>query len=577
MKKLSLFIVLIALYSCNSSTSKQFEFAGGSVKMCLENEPFTYISYEVQDVNASTILSQVMQGLVSLDVENSKIIPQIAKSWKISDDGLTYSFILRDDIYFHEHELFSSKSDRLLTATDVVATVEKICTKTDMNEATNAYDLIFKNQLKGAEDFYSGKARSISGLTSENDKITITLENKDDNFLYKLASIQMAILPKKLIDKDLLNDVIGTGPFRFSTIESEEISRIILVKNEDYYEQDENGCALPYIDSLEFFVQNRKLEQLDMFENNKVDLILGLPTSRITKMLEGRIEDFNSTPPKLLLFKNPQLVTNYYFFNMSDPRFEDPRVRQAFNYAIDRDKIGREVLRNQYDELGYYGIVPPIQKDFRGYDFKNVKSSGYTFDPAKAKKLLAEAGYPKGEGFGSITLRFNIGDINSAVADEFAQQIFQTLGINVNIDGSTFEQLNEDATAGRGDVFRTAWAADYPNPETFLNNFYGKHIPKGETVLSTINQSKYMNPKFDQLFEQAKRADNIVDKMNLFSKAEIELLKNPPIIPLWYNGDMQIVYSYIRNLKFNSLGTLNFKKVYIKEWTAEEYQNNLNK
>lgn len=577
MKKLSLIIVLIALYSCDSSTSKQFEHAGGSIKMCLENDPFTYISYEVQDVNASTILSQVMQGLVSLDVENSKIIPQIAKSWKISEDGLSYTFVLRDDIYFHEHDLFSSKSDRLVAVTDVIATIEKICTKTDMNEATNAYDLIFKNQLKGAEAFFAGKAKSISGLQANNEKLTITLENKDDNFLYKLASVQMSILSEKLIDKDLLNDVVGTGPFRFSTIESEEITRIILVKNQDYYEQDENGCALPYLDSLEFFVQNRKLEQLDMFENNKVDLILGLPTSRITKMLEGRIEDFNSNPPKLLLFKNPQLVTNYYFFNMSDPRFEDPRVRQAFNYAIDRDKIGREVLRNQYDELGYYGIVPPIQKDFRGYDFKSVKSSGYSFDPVKAKKLMAEAGYPKGEGFGSITLRFNIGDINSAVADEFAQQIFQTLGINVNIDGSTFEQLNEDATNGRGDVFRTAWAADYPNPETFLNNFYGKNIPKGNALASAINQSKYSNPKFDQLFEQAKRADNIVDKMNLFSKAEIELLKNPPIIPLWHNGDMQIVYSYIRNLQFNSLGTLNFKTVYIKEWTAEEYQNNLNK
>lgn len=577
MKKLSLIIVLIALFSCDKSTTKQFEYAGGSVKMCLENDPFTYISYEVQDVNASSVLSQVMQGLVGLDVQTSKIIPQIAKDWKVSDDGLTYTFTLRDDVYFHEHELFSSKSDRLLNFEDVLATFEKICSKTDLNEATNAYELIFKGQLKGADDFFNKKATSITGLKAENKKLTIKLNNKDDNFLYKLASIQMAILPKKLIDKDLLNDVVGTGPFMFSTIESTEITRIILVKNQDYYEQDENGCALPYLDSLEYFVQNRKLEQLDMFENNKVDLILGLPTSRITKMLEGRIEDFNSSPPKLLLFKNPQLVTNYYIFNMSDPRFENPKVRQAFNYAIDRDKIGREILRNQYDELGYYGIVPPIQKDFRGYDFKSVKANGYTFDPVKAKKLMAEAGYPKGEGFGSLTLRFNIGDINSAVADEFAQQIFQILGINVNIDGSTFEQLNEDATIGRGDVFRTAWAADYPNPETFLNIFYGKHISKDTTVFSNINQSKYVNPKFDQLFEQAKIADNIVEKMNLFSKAEIELLKNPPMIPLWYNGDMQIVYSYVRNLHFNSLGSFDFKTVYKKEWTAEEYQKNLSK
>ncbi len=577
MKKISLFLILIALFSCNKSNNKQYEYAGGSVKLCLENEPFTYVTYEVQDVNAQSVLSQVMQGLVSLDAKSMKIIPQIAKSWKMTEDGLNYTFNLRNDVYFHEHELFSSKSDRLLTAEDIIATFEKICSKTDLGDATNAYDLIFKGQLKGADDFFNKKTKSIVGLKADKNNLTITLNSKDDNFLYKLASIQMAIMSKKLIDKNLLNDVVGTGPFSFNKIESKEINSIILLKNQDYYEQDANGCALPYIDSLVFFVQNRKLEQLDMFENNKVDLILGLPTSRITKMLEGRIEDFNSNPPKLLLFKNPQLVTNYYIFDMSDPRFANPKVRQAFNYAIDRDKIGREILRNQYDELGFHGIVPPIQNDFRGYDFKSVKSNGYSFDPAKAKRLMAEAGYPGGAGFGSITLRFNIGDINSAIADEFAQEIFQTLGVNVNIDGSTFEQLNEDATYGRGDVFRTAWAADYPNPETFLNNFYGKHISKDSTNFSAINQSKYVNPKFDQLFEQAKRSDNIVEKMSLFSKAEIELLKNPPFIPLWYNGDMQIVYSYVRNIHFNSLGTFDFKTVYIKPWTSEEYQKNLGK
>src|SRR5690606_18759916 len=107
------------------------------------------------------------------------------------------------------------------------------------------------------------------------------------------------------------------------------------------------------------------------------------------------------------------------------PRFQDPRVRQAFNYAINKNKLGREVLRDQYDELGIYGVVPPITKDFRGYNFNQVKNFGYSYDPEKARKLLAAAGYPGGEGFGSITLRFNIGDVNSAVADEFAQQIFQ--------------------------------------------------------------------------------------------------------------------------------------------------------
>jgi ABC-type oligopeptide transport system substrate-binding subunit len=346
---------------------------------------------------------------------------------------------------------------------------------------------------------------------------------------------------------------------------------VVLLKNEDYYLKDKDGNALPYLDKLEFVFENRKLEQLDMFENHETDLILGLPTSRIAKMLEGRIGDFNSKPPVLVMYDNPLLSTQYYFFNMSDPRFKDPRVRQAFNYAIDREKIGRDVLRNQYNELGYYGIVPPIYSIFKGYDFDKIKEVCYSYDPEKAKKLLAEAGYPNGEGFGSVNLRFNIDEKHSAVADEFAQQIFQNLNINVNIDGSSFDQKDADGASGNGQIFRSAWYGDYANPETFLINFYGKLVPSDPSVPSTINQSRYSNPLFDHFFETAKNSDRKPEAMENYAKAERILMQDPPIIPLWYMGDIQIVYSNVRNLHFNALNMFVFKDVYKKDWTEEEY------
>ena len=575
MKLSSVILLLAIVLSCNSNTKKEFEFAGGTITMCLENDPFTFIPFEADDYNSAEVLRQIMEGLVGFDAQSAKITPQIASEWKVSDNRLVYSFTLRNDIFFHTHADLSSTEDRTLTAKDVVATFHKICSKNSNGNATSGYNLIFKETLKGADEYFQGKAKTITGIKTKGNVITLTLLNKDDNFLAKLASVQASILPKKLIDKDVLTDMIGTGPFMFNGQTKEEQTKISLIKNLEYYEVSANGCKLPYLDGIDFVIENRKLEQLNMFENKDIDLILGLPTSRITKMLEGRIEDFNASPPKLLLIKNPILVTNYYFFNMKDPRFQDPRVRQAFNYAINKNKLGREILRDQYDELGIYGVVPPIVKDFRGYGFGQVKNYGYSFDPERAKKLLADAGYPNGEGFGSVTLRFNIGDINSAVADEFSHQIYQVLGINVNIDGSSFEQLNEDALNGKGDIFRTAWAADYPNPETFLNKFYGKHITGDTTEHSAINPAKYVNSQFDAYFEQAKQADKISEKMTLYSKAEIELLKNPPIIPLWYNGDLQIVHANVRNLHFNSLGIFDFKEVYKKDWTKEEYQKSI--
>lgn len=382
----------------------------------------------------------------------------------------------------------------------------------------------------------------------------------------------MSIHAKEIIDAKLISDIIGTGPFIFSQYKTDETPELILVKNEEYYLKSSEGEQLPYLDSVRFIIENRKLEQLDLFESQKIDLIIGLPTSKIKKIVEGRLSDFNSVPPSLVLYKNPLLMTNYLFFDMTDPRFENPKVRQAFNYAFNRQKLGRDVLKNQYEDLGNYGIVPPISKIFKGYDFNSVKKVSYSYNPEKAKKLLAEAGYPEGKGFGTVNLRFHIGEINSEVADEFSQQIFQVLGINVNIDGSSFEQLNKDMEEGNGDIFKTSWIADYPNPENFLVCFLSSNQPNKLENKTGLNFSKYNSKVFDDLYNAAANENKVGKKLQLYSEAEIELMKNPPIIPLWYSGDLQLSHSYVRNMRFNPLNIFDFRHVYIKEWTAEEYQ-----
>ena len=575
MKKNFFILLLVSILISCSTDSKKFEFAGGSITMAIDNQPATFIPREVTDYYSASVLNQIMEGLVSLDPKDLKIKPQIALDWKISDNGLTYEFEIRKGILFHPHALFTSEASRELKPRDVELSIEMACKKNDNGISPHAFSFVYKDNLVGAIDYNEGRSKSIKGLKISDSKLTMKLIKKDDNFLNKLANICAGITSEIIHNGDAENDLIGTGPFLFSENKQGNPASMILLKNEDYYLNDEDGNALPYLDSITFIFQNRKLDQLEMFENQQTDLIIGLPTSRITKMLEGRINDFNSVnskPPLLVMYNNPLLLTNYYFFNMTDERFSNIKVRQAFNYAIDKEKLGRDVLRNQYYELGYYGIVPPISKNFKGYNFKSIKDVSYSFDPDKARKLLAEAGYPNGKGFGSVNLRFNIDDIHSAVADEFAQQIFQVLNINVNIDGSTFEQKDQDASQANGDIFRSAWAGDYANPETFLSNFYGKSVPVDKTQLSRINQSRYVNSIFDNLFEQARNSVKKTDALALYSKAEKVLMQNPPIIPLWYNGDIQIVYSNVRNLHFNALNMFMFKEVYKKEWTEEEYQ-----
>ena len=567
MKLVSVFLLILILTSC-SSDKKQFEYAGGSFKMALDNTPSTFIAREVNDIYSFELLSQVMEGLVSFNADDLSLQPQIAEKWSINSDGTVFTFTIRDDVYFHENPVFGSMEDRKLTVDDVLFTFEKACKPNAEGNPTAAYLFLLANQVKGAKEYYEGKAKSISGIKVKKNKVEITLINPDQTYINKLANLSASIVSRKIVEADKETDVVGTGPFCFTKPTEEET--YVLLKNQDYYMVDNKGNALPYLDSVVFYVQTRKLEQLEMFEQGKTLLISGLPTSRITEMLEGRISDFNAQPPLKELYNNPLLTTQYYFFNMNDPRFRDVRVRKAFNYAIERKRLADNVLRNQYYEYGIYGITPPINSVFKGYNFSEIKKYGYDFNPELAKQLLAEAGYPGGKGFGSVDLRLDISDLNTAVAEELADQIYQTLGINVNIDGSNFEQRNEDGNMGRGDMFRTAWVADYSSPETFLGNFYGKLVPKEKDMPSSGNQSRYVNPLFDKYFEQGRSADQ-KRRLELFSKAEIELMKDPPIIPLWYANDFTLSYSRVRNLKNNPMEFLDLRRVYIKEWTKEEY------
>ncbi len=566
-----LLLATLVIASCGKN-KPQFEHAGGVFSMCLDATPTTFIARDIGDYYSATFTNHVLEGLISLDSKTLRPKAQLAKSFSVSSDGLEYAFVLRKDVLFHPNKAFANDEERMFVAEDVVATFEKVCTKSDLGEAPIAYTLIFDNNVLGANEFMDGKAKSISGITIKENVVTIKLIAPDLNFMNKLAMISAAISAKEVVEQKLESTLCGTGPFMYDPSLAKNAERLVLAKNTEYYLYDKQGNALPYLDSVVFYIENRKLEQLDMFEKGVTQIIIELPPSRITEMLEGKIADFSSIPPKYLLNDQAQLNTQYYGFNMTEPKFKDIRVRQAFNYAVDRNKIIRESLKGQAYEVGIFGIVPPISSYFRAYDFTAVKGASYSYDPVKAKALLAEAGYPNGAGFGSIDLLVNVGDIHTAVAEEFSKQIKATLNINVNFSGTTFEIKNNEANMARGQLYKLAWAADYLSPETFLFNFYGKLVPDSTDKPSPTNQTRYNNPAFDIYFEKGKAAKSEREQYAYYSKAEQELMKDPPIIVLWYAGVNEIMQSQVRNLKRSPLQMIDLKEVYFKEWTKEEYQ-----
>lgn len=564
-------LFLITLFSSCEEKTKTYEYAGGKFSLALVNEPTTLIARDVNDLYSSMVIQQVLEGLVALCPNSLEPIPAIAESWEVLDDGKTYKFKIKDNIYFHEHELIGA--DRKLTPEDIQYSIELACKKQMGKEASNAFKTLYKNNLIGADEFHAGDADHISGIEIDGNTVTLKLSQSNANFVDKLAHTTALIVCKELVEAGKEAELIGTGPFTFDKyVDNDENMSVILLKNPNYHMKDKDGNQLPYLDSLEFVVESKSLQQLELFENGKLNIIDGLPPSRISSLLEAKMDEFNSTPPKLIMRRKPLIATQYYHFNMINEVYKNPLVRKAINYAVDRKDIVQNVLNNQAYGPGRAGIVPPAA--FSGYKSSEVAEHSYHFDPAKAKILLAEAGYPNGEGFPTINLKFNTGSIHSGVADRFAKHMQKYLNIRVNLDGMSFEDKLKDQENANGDIFRTSWYADYYSPETFLMNAYGKAVPEDVSSPSYVNHSRYINPEFDKKFEEGSESSDLTERYKHFAEAEKILMQDAPFIILWYEETIKIADANVRNLELNEMNYYSFKRVYFKDWTKEEYEAN---
>jgi ABC-type transport system substrate-binding protein len=386
-----------------------------------------------------------------------------------------------------------------------------------------------------------------------------------------MGTLYAGIVAKEAYEKYGEQSNVGTGPFRFFSVSASR-DEILLVKNQEYYLADANGVRLPYLDTVAFKVYDRKVDELFAFQNGTLSIITGLPASKVSEVVQEDIQEYSAQPPSKILVREPQLSTQYYEFNLTKPHFKDVRVRQAFNYAINRKAIIENVLSNQANGFGEYGITPPIST-FDGYNYDAIKEVAYDYNPEKARQLMAQAGFPNGKGFPDLQLLINSGGAeNNAVATEVADQLNRTLGVNVNFTSLPFAKKVQEAQHGRGDIFRTAWVADYPSPESFLLNFYGKFVPATLNDPSWPNTSRYKSDKFDALLEEGMRTTNRDERLKLFGQAEVEMMKDAPAMILWYKEDYNMHLSVVRNIKYSPLQVLNLTNVYLKPWTAEEWK-----
>jgi len=548
--------------SVTGSAMKTGYDGGNKVVRIAENSaPISIFPHKITQSTEGLISGQIFEGLVKVDPKTLKTIPGLAESWDLDLTGKIITFHLRKGVRFHRSAALDFKEVEL-TAEDVKFTFELLCTASNDNLH---FATICKDRIVGANECYKnskkGEKIDLKGIKIiDNYNFSIELLNSPAIFLDILGGPFAGILSKSAYLIDKTKTIVGAGPFILDTKRTTP-QQYVLYKNIDYYGKDKKGNQLPYLDSVIVDITGSAEVAWNGFRAGKYDFISSIPANQLKQIVEENIKDFTGKDPKYVLERNAEMITQYYLFNTHKKPFDDVRVRQAINYGIDREKLIERVLFGQAYGPASNGIVPPT------FDFyRSSTIEGYNFDLEKAKKLLAEAGYPDGKGFPEVKLIVNSGNMrNNTVAGEIQKQLMMNLNVNL-----TFESLPNDTkfllqTSGQGDIFRDGWVADYPSPESFLSVFYGEPVENDTAHISYPNTMRFVNKEYDKYYELGRDALSRDTAAGYFLKAEKILIKEAPLLPLWYESNYRLLSSHLVNFYVNPLRHFDFSEVDVKE------------
>lgn len=471
------------------------------------------------------ITNQLFNGLVQLD-NQLNIKPSIAKKWAISEDGKTYRFTLKKDVFFHKSNIFGSKKTRAVTADDFVYSFNRLLDK--QTASPGAWVLT-----------------NVKNFKSLNDTLfEINLKESFPPFLGLLSMQYCAVVPKEAIDfygTEFRSNPIGTGPFQFKIWE--ENVKLVLRKNPLYFEKNLNGKSLPYLEAVSItFLPDKHSEFLQLIQGN-LDFISGLDPSYKDELISKKGELNTKYQQKLYLEKQPYLNTEYLCFYLDHKQAIDKRLRQAINYGFDRKKV-IQYLRNNIGIPATGGMIPNgLPSHF---------NKGYRYQPKKAKKLIES--YKKEKGtLPKITLTTTSDYLNIC---EYLQAELNKLGLNIQINVTPGSTLREGKANGKFPFFRVSWIVDYPDGENYLSLFYSKnHAPNGP------NYSHFKNTQFDLWYEEALKETTTFKRHSLYKKMDSLMLSEAPIVPLYYDEVTVFVNQKVQNFKSNPINLLNLKEV----------------
>ena len=501
----------------------------------VENNIFKYNEYSnissLDPAFSSTLrniwpVNQIFNGLVQLD-KNLEIKGDIASSWTISEDKRTYTFKIRQDVYFHNSELFGKNLTRKVKAKDFEYSFNRLI---DNKIASPGY-WVFNN---------------VKDFKAINDSIfQIELKKEFDPFLGILSMKYCSVVPHEIVT--VLGDKfskkpIGTGPFKFK--KWDENVKLVLSKNKNYFEHDSLGQKLPYLDGVAIsFIPDKKSEFMELL-SGRLDMVSSPENSIIDQIFDYKGDLNPRFSSNYNLLKSPYLNTEYIGFNIQNNIKKDTLLRYAINSGIDRKKMMQYLRKN----IGYpaeSGIVP------NGLN-NSFYLPRYNYDPDLSKKLISI--YKSNNDIDEINITI-VSDSQYLDILEFIQSELQKIGVQVQIEITPPSILRQGKATGKFDAFRASWIADYPHVENYFSLFYSKnHTPKGP------NYTFFSDRNFDELYELIGYQKSISYE-KISNDLENIIRRYSPIIPLYYDMSVRIVPKNISGLEANAINQLNLKRV----------------
>ena len=466
-------------------------------------DPPTIDPHLTTDATSARIIVEVFGGLVTID-PSLDIVPDLAESWDISEDGRVYTFYLRPDAKFHD--------GKPVTAHDVLWSLERVTNPLTESPVADQY----LGDIVGVKEKLAGDATTISGVKFiDEHTVQMTIDDAKSYFLAKLTYPTGFVLDKENLEgnpRNWFREPNGTGPFMLKEYVVGET--LVLARNENYH------LGPPKLEEVEFILSGGT--SLLMYENDEIH-VAGVSLADLDRLSDPENDLFPEVKTAPASFS-----VNYIGLNVNEPPLDDVKVRQALNFAIDKREIASIVLGDLVEPAD--GILPP---NFPGY---SEGVSGYTFDPVRAKQLLAESKYGDDlENIPPITITTpgNFGANVSLDMEVILQMWERNLGITAEFQQTEYATFLKDLHKGRFQMFDIGWIADYPDPENFLDILFHSE--------SSNNHTHYSNPEVDDLLMQARVETDNVARYELYNRAEQMILNDAPWVPLWFDGESKLL------------------------------------